>query len=287
MLGLMLAVGVTAAPHAFFAPELDFSSVPAPADRPKFYRITIEALLASGQTEKTGFLTTDDPAGKLCEQAARWCENNDLRMRLDRLKLTLLDVEGDPIVGLKVSAVGTDEFGNSAPLAPPTLRWVRRPAPPKVTWTYLAAGPRGSGLLGRATAGAFAAAVTAVAAPELDFSSLPDGKDRPQVYSVFVYPRLASGDYREKPFHSFRVWGDDRPLVSMFNNCHHWGDYAYEMRTDVKRLRIALLDYVQPAEDGTPRRDRVVGLTIESNGPAPKVRWTLRPEVREMLDKKK
>ena len=286
MLAFLMTVGVGWAFHAAFAPQLDYAAVPSPANRPQFYQVTIKVRLASGAREELVTTAVAQRADRMCDNQARWCENNDWTFKLDGLKLTLLALAGDPVVGMQASATGIDEKGNRIWLPGPKVRWVWRTPPPKSTTTVLSPGPTGGGILGRAASGALAAAVTTVAAPELDFDALPDGKDRPQVYSIHVLPLLASGGYEDKPGCAFRLWGDKGTKEAMLLHCAERSSYNYDRQVSPSGLRVALLDYVRPADDGVVTRDRVVGLVVESNGPPPAVRWALRPEVRKLLKEK-
>ena len=286
MVSSLLAVGIGCAFHAAFVPQLDYSFVPPPHARPPFYVNDAEVRLASGAVETFHRVSAPPTAEQICDAEAREFERGGWAIELNGLRLTLLDFKGDPVVGIRTQATGIDKEGNRVELRGPVVRWVRRTPPRPFVTTSLFPGPAGAGTLGRTAAHAFVAAVTTVAAPELDFGALPDGKDRPQVYSVWVLPLLASGDYEDKAGCALRIWANKHAKEVVLGQCARGMEHHYSLQYDATGLRMALLEYVWRGDDEALRRDRVVGLAVESNGPPPAIRWALRPEVRDALNRK-
>lgn len=280
-----LHVGVPAIPPAVLAPELDFASLQNPDQRAKSFSIYMAFRLASGtelESSEDGAqmgipaLGTPQEAADL---AAWFFGRQGIRYRQDGTKITLFDIKGDRITGIRVWCKGNKKEQMFVPQL--TVRWVLR-VPPKVTWAFLGPAPRGGPLMGRAAAGLFAGVMGTVAAPEIDFTTLPKECREPRVLHLWVYPRLASGavkiihaDNHSDPFPGSP--GAVRQGILTF-------EHLYEMRV-ADSGSIALLRRFTPKDTGVLDYDPVVGLAVRSNGPVPALRWTLRPEYRDLFRK--
>jgi len=286
MFAMLLAAGVWSAPSAALAPQLDFESIPAPPfPGPQFpnyrYGFDVYVRTASGKEDVTGIGNAETRL-KYCDGMVRLCVNKVWGYhRPDDLKLTLLDVQGDPIVGIRVETYAKDGKGNQLPVVPKlAVRWVPRVVP-KVTLLELAPAPSGGAPLARVASGLFVAAVAVVAAPELDCAALPDGKDRPRIYGIYVCSRLASGKR-----HWMALWGSNDPPACLKNDAAYWFGTCenFNIRTDPLTLRVGVLEHRELDKNGAvTKTDPVVGLYIESNGPPPALRWTWRPGIRDLF----
>ncbi len=206
--------------------------------------------------------------------------------------MTLFDVAGDSIVGFRVVVEKKDpEDQGAACRYAQTVRWVPRVLP-KIARVELQPAPRVGKPLARAACGALAATVASVAAPEFDFDTIPGVDKRPRVYYLRVYPRLASGQddgnyigyvlLYDLPQGNDPDDPDRRKEVLRKNYAYH-ADRWFDVLALPGNLRVAMLDYRCEVGDRNGQKDPVVGLTVETNGPVPGLRWTFRPEVRKLL----
>ena len=210
---LLLLPMLSALVPLLFAPQVEFSQ-PAPIEqRAKLCQVKFVATLASGKSsEDLGIsVSRSDSAVEVCDGFARVCAILWATFHQDQSRLTLFDYEGDPIIGLKVVVVPTTP--NDPGILPQvTVRWVPR-VPPRIARVELQPAPRGAAPLARVASGAFAAAVTTVAAPEIDFGTIPKADKWPRVYYIRFHTRLASGLFEEDyPGHD---WVCDVPSAAI------------------------------------------------------------------------
>lgn len=286
MVSSVLALGTACVFHAAFVLEIDFGSVPPPGQRPAALVYHLSLRLRSGHTidfsEQAGTATADE----MCDRGVEWC-CKVVAHRRDGRRLKVYELaDGDPVVGVVQSqalAAGLD--GKPVPFPGLVYRWVPRVSPPEPEHFVLTAGPRGGGLFGRAVAIAFAAAITVVVAPELDFEHMPAGDKRPRVYKLIVAPTLAPDLGRFGPAGSDIVVHHKKTIGDLVDDVLGVTG-NYDTWRDPLRPRVALLEYENKVAGEGTTRHRVIGLEIWSYGPRPAVRWTLRPEVRKLLQKK-
>lgn len=280
MLAYLTAVGVWAVPPAALTPQFDFASLPPPGQRAKSFAIDIEVRLASGNVEEYGLGVGAATAQEACDDTARWFGAFGWGYHLDGLKLTLVDVRGDPVVGVTVRSKGP--VGGTDFVPQLAVNWVAR-TPPKVTWTYLAPAGRGGPSLPRGLGSMFSGAVSAVAAPELDFAGLPDAGKGPRLSYIWLHTRLASGRWASRHLD----W-QDGGRGHLRAQAPRLLDTWYDLKCDPLGTKLGLLEFFhETGENGFKADgDRVVGLTVEANGPTPTIGWTLRPEARKLLNLK-
>jgi hypothetical protein len=277
-----------------FAPQIDFSMQPPGPQRVKSCQVRFVARLASGKSEnlERELGQRESPLG-MCDEFARIGAIKFWTFHQDGTKLTLFDVEGDPIVDLQVVVEKSDPKDQGVPPAA-LVQWVPRVVP-KIARAELQPAIRGGNPLALATSGAVTAAVTSVAVPEIDFDTIPDAEKRPRVYYLRFHTRLASGKYEENYIGRVDIYDvrqgkapDDperRKEVLRKNYAYH-AETWFDVLAEPGNLRVAMLDYRCEEGERNGQKDPVVGLRVETNGPVPKVRWTLRPEVRKLLKMK-
>jgi hypothetical protein len=281
-----LPLWVPAIPSAVLAPELDCTSLLNPDQRAKRFEINIAFRLASGKEPEAGpdgaQSGIGSPIGTPQEAADKLAWVFGLRgygYHRDGTKITLLDYQGDPIIGIRVWSQGHKDEKEFVPQL--AVRWVPR-VPPKYNWAILGPAPRSGPPLARMASSLFAGTVAAVAAPEIDFASLPKDCKEPRVLTLWVYLRMASSG--EKAFILFpshfggrAPWTAHDARQSSVVVLEDW----FELRQE--GLRLGVVRYTKKTDTGQVTSDPVVGLAVRSNGPVPALQWTWRPGIRDLF----